>query len=466
MLPLQVAVNLLKKWSPFRDNHMETPTRCSRRCGHISFTNGENLYVWGGHSVNGRFISQPKPDEVWVFHNEFESWSLKICTGNIPLCTSGACSALLYPYLYVICGHCQDVGHSSRLRRLNLTTFMWETVDVESEALISPRDKAVSWAYQDKRLWTWREALISPRDKAVSWAYQDNPRDKAVSWAYQDKLYCFGGYGPDPEFSGLFHRGQGDFTYGEGYNNIIGWNNQLLTFDPSKNEWSLVKSLRPHTVPSPRAAHAAVLMGDKVYLFGGRHMLHRLNDLHCLDLKTMTWGGRMEVMGPVPEGRSWHTLSRLSDDRLFLCGGFSQHERVFDDAWIYTLSEQRWTQVVHHNLLFRGWHTAVVTSSSDVLVFGGFTDNILGEHFGEKDITETVVRFSFEPQSLKQLSLRRVYSQCSLKDWDQLPKQLQEWLYAKRRLQPPWLALPLADHCILAPIVVNGLREWTDSQGG
>lgn len=46
--------------------------------------------------------------------------------------------------------------------------------------------------------------------------------------------------------------------------------------------------------PSARAAHSAVRFGCKVFIFGGRHMNLRLSDLHCLDLSTMTWSGRLE----------------------------------------------------------------------------------------------------------------------------------------------------------------------------
>ena len=37
---------------------------------------------------------------------------------------------------------------------------------------------------------------------------------------------------------------------------------------------------------------------------------------------------RLKVMGPLPIGRSWHTLSKIDDDRLFLYGGYSQEQVV------------------------------------------------------------------------------------------------------------------------------------------
>ncbi|XP_076463390.1 kelch domain-containing protein 2-like [Babylonia areolata] len=394
---------------------MDVPLRCPRRCGHITFTDGENLYVWGGHCKEGNGPIDPPTDELWVYHNKFDCWSVQKCSGDLPRGTSGGCCGVLFPYMYLFCGHCDGEGHSSTVRRLDLRDFVWHTVQVKGPVI--------------------------------------SPRDKAASWVYKDKLYCFGGYGPDPRLTGLFEHGQGDYAHEEW--EYIGWNNQLVIFDPSTNEWSSQKYTNPHTVPSPRAAHAAVLMGDQVFLFGGRHMECRMNDLHCLDLPSLTWQGQIRTNGPEPEGRSWHTLSRLDDDRIFLYGGFSQNEDVFDDAWLYSVSGQRWTEVVSHTGWCRGWHTAVVTNSRDVLIFGGFTMNILSPYIGYEDISDQIVKFQFQPSRLKDLCMQVVYGEVGLESWDQLPKELQQWLHAKRRLSPP--SPSSSPSRALTPNVVLGL---------
>ena len=41
--------------------------------------------------------------------------------------------------------------------------------------------------------------------------------------------------------------------------------------------------------PSPRAAHTTFVCGDAVFLFGGRLVDERLNDLHVLDMRSMQW---------------------------------------------------------------------------------------------------------------------------------------------------------------------------------
>lgn len=43
------------------------------------------------------------------------------------------------------------------------------------------------------------------------------------------------------------------------------------------------------TKPTPRAAHAAAVLQNKAYIFGGRHKECRLNDFYCLNLENNEW---------------------------------------------------------------------------------------------------------------------------------------------------------------------------------
>lgn len=66
-----------------------------------------------------------------------------------------------------------------------------------------------------------------------------------------------------------------------------GWNNQLVKYDIQRNLWE-----RPTTVgkrPSPRAAMAGFQEAGKVYIFGGRLLNIRMNDLYVLDMASMSW---------------------------------------------------------------------------------------------------------------------------------------------------------------------------------
>ena len=123
-------------------------------------------------------------------------------------------------------------------------------------------------------------------------------------------------------------------------------------------------------VPSPRAAHATFVCGDVVVLFGGRLAEERLNDLHILDMSSMQWtqviprdvtlvlgdnsfkmsrnqllkfsSHPSQVHGPatgeaanrLPCGRSWHSLTRISQTGAVLFGGYDSDGTPLGDCWL------------------------------------------------------------------------------------------------------------------------------------
>ena len=76
-----------------------------------------------------------------------------------------------------------------------------------------------------------------------------------------------------------------DPTTNVGY--MRGWSNQLVAYNTSTNAWEWPDTSGP--APSPRAAHSVAIVGDIAYVFGGRHLNTRLNDLYSLNLTTMRY---------------------------------------------------------------------------------------------------------------------------------------------------------------------------------
>merc|ERR1711940_424136 len=64
-----------------------------------------------------------------------------------------------------------------------------------------------------------------------------------------------------------------------------GWSNQLVCYNTSTDSWEWPGTSGP--APSPRAAHSVARVGDTAYVFGGRHLDTRLNDLYSLNLITI-----------------------------------------------------------------------------------------------------------------------------------------------------------------------------------
>ncbi|XP_065822172.1 kelch domain-containing protein 1-like isoform X2 [Labrus bergylta] len=154
-----------------------------------------------------------------------------------------------------------------------------------------------------------------------------------------------------------------------------GWNNEVHTFDPMHSSWS-----QPQThgrAPAPRAAHASATIGRRGYICGGRVMETRTNDIHCLDLESWTWS-EIVPASSAPVGRSWHTLTAVSDNGLFLFGGLSVDCKPMSDGWLFDVETKTWREVEHpFKTKPRLWHSACPGKDSDVIVFGGSCDYIL-----------------------------------------------------------------------------------------
>ena len=63
--------------------------------------------------------------------------------------TTGACCAVVVPYVYLIGGHQSHLGHVCSVYRMHLGLYQWEKVVISGED-ISPRDKFSALAYEDK----------------------------------------------------------------------------------------------------------------------------------------------------------------------------------------------------------------------------------------------------------------------------------------------------------------------------
>lgn len=421
MLPM--LKKLLASFGQTTDSKMPAYCRCSPRLAHVAFTDGENMFIYGGYCTNTDTHIEAPDKELMLYSSSLDVWTSKTCTGEVPSPTlSGTSVAVIYPYAYFIAGFQDSIGHTSEVYRMHLQTLVWEIVLVDSERYMSPRDKF-------------------------------------ASWVYNDKIYCFGGWGSDPLAGGLNKNGEfvhGSWGWFQG--EMFGWNNQLLIFDPSTATWANPQCQGP--VPSARAAHTASVIGNCAYIFGGRHMDNRLNDIHCLHLDSLTWSGAMvssSASNIQPSGRSWHTASVISDHEIFIYGGYDQTECVLGDGWIFDTSTLSWSQIVKHNSHCRLWHTAVVTNNGDILVYGGSSASIKRSNLAITDYSDQVIRFQFQPYSLLKICCDFVAENSQRNKWLDMCEPMRGWLTKRRAI----LACLKQGTEVSTPQVLNGFLDTT-----
>lgn len=107
---------------------------------------------------------------------------------------------------------------------------------------------------------------IKTREWSAIPAGEDAPRrTEHTAVVYDNYMVLFGGY------SGT----------GNGYENSV------MMFNFTTHAWETLAT--NGEAPSARSAHTSVVVGNKMYVFGGWNGIHCMNDLHELDFETKTW---------------------------------------------------------------------------------------------------------------------------------------------------------------------------------
>ncbi|KAF4017361.1 hypothetical protein G4228_008832 [Cervus hanglu yarkandensis] len=98
-------------------------------------------------------------------------------------------------------------------------------------------------------------------------------------------------------------------------------------------------------------------------------------EIRAMSLADVFW---IPINGENPKHRSWHTLTPIADDTLFLFGGLSADNIPLSDGWIHNVITNCWKQLTHlPKTKPRLWHTACLGKENEIMVFGGSKDDLL-----------------------------------------------------------------------------------------
>ncbi|TFK30826.1 hypothetical protein FA15DRAFT_579721 [Coprinopsis marcescibilis] len=123
------------------------------------------------------------------------------------------------------------------------------------------------------------------------------------------KFFVFGGQIDGEFFNDFFGGTDGSYHY-----------NDTWSFDLKTGRWTELQCIG--FIPSPREGHAAALVDDVIYVFGGRGVDGKdLNDLAAFKISNQRWY-MFQNMGPSPSGRSGHAMA-AQGTRVWVLGGES-----------------------------------------------------------------------------------------------------------------------------------------------
>jgi len=139
------------------------------------------------------------------------------------------------------------------------------------------------------------------------------------------------------------------------------------------NGWSVVEVV-DGTPPASRSLHAAAILNDVFYCFGGYDGLTRVNTFHAFSFAEKRWSPVLpsaNSAGP-PSPRDRHVAVAFGNS-FYVHGGFNGTSRV-SDFWLFDLSSMCWREVVvldGRPPSPRHSHSAVVHGHS-LYIYGGY----------------------------------------------------------------------------------------------
>lgn len=145
---------------------------------------------------------------------------------------------------------------------------------------------------------------------------------------------------------------------------------QVRVFDLQTSSWEILKTYgKP---PVSRGGHSVTLVGSSLIIFGGQNANRSLlNDLHLLDLETMTWD-EFEAAGVPPSPRSDHAAAVHAGRYLLIFGGGS-HAACFNDLHVLDLQAMEWSRPTQQGDIPspRAGHAGVAIGENWFIVGGG-----------------------------------------------------------------------------------------------
>lgn len=264
-----------------------------RNC-HNSCMVNKTLYVFGGYGITDTYLS------VQTFDTTNNQWGNILTGGVLPANRYSSTSACVdNKHIFIFGGFSHEGYWLNDLHVL-------DTNKMDQEAYFE--DGSIASTNILSHMWYQPETSGTP----------PVPRAGHSSTVVGKKIYYFGG------------------------NDARNLYDCLYVLDTENFHWS-----RPHTKGNPpqgRSGHSAVLVNDKIVIFGGGgHGGTPLNDVHYLDLKTLTWI-QPQIRGTPPFPRAGHTCCVVTAELNVLIFGGGYIDKVYNDVHMLNVEKGSWSR--------------------------------------------------------------------------------------------------------------------------
>jgi len=116
-------------------------------------------------------------------------------------------------------------------------------------------------------------------------------------------------------------------------------------FNFTRGEWTIVQFDEKDPQPVARAGHAAVLVDDNMYIFGGKNNDDfMMNDMWRLNLTTNRWEHLKCNDTEAPRGRAGHSMA-VYNNHIIVFGGLYEITREMNDMYVFNVQKNEWRRL-------------------------------------------------------------------------------------------------------------------------
>ncbi|CAE7055308.1 unnamed protein product [Rhizoctonia solani] len=186
---------------------------------------------------------------------------------------------------------------------------------------------------------------------------------------------------------------------------LRGSQNDLWRFDVHSLEqgdprWERIEVDSGSRSPPSRAGHAMVAHENRLFVFGGMDGNSPCNDTWCFDITTRVWS-ELYCTGEIPPPYVFHAIT-LVGDKVYLFGGRSKQDEVLGQIWIFEINEQSWHRLVYADIQPAArWRHTMATFDGKVLILGGTKDT-------EDESQDLVPVYALDISLIKNLERREI----------------------------------------------------------
>jgi N-acetylneuraminic acid mutarotase len=303
------------EWTSYSDTGLDP------RAWHTGNTIGNKALFFGGASYS-RLRTSKCYNEIVVYDPELMTFSPVTTSGEVPPPRASHTSTLYQSdKIFVHGGERRDNGELPRYHQdvytFDATEIRWQKQSVRGT--LPERECHSASAIDNKRIYIFGGATYD----GTYHYYDDTTLVDTVSM----QSFKVETRGEVPESRAghsatVLPNGKIFLFGGEGV--VDGcYFNDSFTFDPANNTWSKVAS--SGRIPPARAGHSAVLLGNKLYIYGGYNSngtkFFYFSDMYRLDIRSMEWEKVDNIIGPSPAEMSSHAATAIDEHKMIIFGG-------------------------------------------------------------------------------------------------------------------------------------------------